>query len=212
MSKLIQFIGYGIHTGLKEENETTIPLGLDTEILTRAKGEEKDYSARIALLKEALLKAKNRSDIEQDALKIFTIPDFFFSGKRKGYLQETFFGNQEEKTGVLGALQELMQGDDWKDWMLVVGANLVYTIPSKKKELAVTEIKIPFFRPKKGTETSVRKPVNLKNLTVVDAVNLAILVEKLKETFEGEEKIKKEVDNIESLANEINVSCSRVVL
>ena len=90
MSKLIQFVGYGIHTGLKVENGTTVSQGLDTDILTRAKGEEKDYRARIELLKEALLKAKDRSDIEQDALKIFTVPDFFFSGKRKGYLQETF--------------------------------------------------------------------------------------------------------------------------
>lgn len=203
MSNLLQFIGYGIHTGPKEENENIIPLGLDTDILTRAKGEEKDYSARIELLKEALVKARNRSDIETDALKIFTVPDFYFSGRRKGYLQDSFFGTPDEKRGVLSALQSLMQGDDWKDWMLVVGANLVYTIPSKKKELEVTDIKIPFFRPKKGTETTVRKPVNLKNLTVVDAINLVILEQKLQAAFAEDAKIQKEVDNIESLASEV---------
>ena len=198
MSNQIQFIGYGIHTGLKEENGNKMTLGLDTDILTRVQGEEKDYLARIELLKAALHKAKNRSDIEKDALKIFTVPDFFFKGRRKGYLQETFFGNQDGKTGVVGALQELIKGDEWKDWTLIVGANLVCTLPFKKKEVPVDSIKIPFFKPKKSDKPVLLKPVNLKNFTVVEAINLEILTQKLKEVFEAEDKIKKEIDNIEA--------------
>ncbi|MDO5970513.1 hypothetical protein Q4Q35_11915 [Flavivirga aquimarina] len=203
MSNQIQFIGYGIHTGLKEENGNKTFLGLDTEILTRSQGEEKDYKARIALLKEALNKAKNRSDIEKDALKLFTVPDFYFKGKRKGYLQDTFFGSPEGKTGIIHELQDLVKGDEWKNWILIIGANLVYTLPCKKKEIAVNRIKIPFFKPKNSKEATFKKPVNLKNLTVVDAINLEILTTKLKEAFEAEDKIKKEIDNIDALASEV---------
>ncbi len=203
MSNQIQFIGYGIHTGLKEENGNTVALGLDTEILTRAQGEEKDYKARIALLKEALTKAKGRSDIEKDAQKIFTVPDFFFKGKRNGYLQETFFGDADGKTGLIHAIQDLVKGDEWKGWTLIIGANLVYTLPCKKKEITVDSIKIPFFKPKNSKESTLKKPVNLKNLTIVDAINLEILTEKLKEAFEADDKIKAEIDNINSLATEV---------
>lgn len=203
MSNLIQFIGYGIHTGLKDENGIKQSLGLDSDILTRQKGEEKDYLARIELLKRALEKAKERSDIERDALKIFTVPDFYFTGQRSGYLQETFFGNAEGKECVLTALQKLIEGDEWKDWILVIGSNLVFTMPSMKKEVELNSIKIPFFKPKNSKETTLLKPVNLKGLTVVDAINQAILEDKLKAAFEAEDKIVAEVDNIASLAREV---------
>lgn len=206
MSTQIQFIGYGIHTGPKQENGNSVLLGLDNDNPTRLKGEQRDYRARVALLKQAMEKAEDSSAVKDDTLKIFTVPDFFFSGKRNGYLQATFFGNdQEDKISVLGALQDLMQNSTWENWILVVGGNLVYTTPSKKKEVQVQDIKIPFFKPGRGTQTSVKKPVNLKNLTVVDTINFTVLKKKLETAFAGEGKITKEInpDKLDSLAEEV---------
>lgn len=208
MPEEIQFIGYGIHTGPKQDNGEKIFLGIDNDSPTRLKSEERDFRARIELLKQAMLKAENSSSVRKEPLKIFTVPEFFFGGKNKGYTQKTFFGNSaEDTTSVLKALQDMMQDEKWKNWILVVGANLVYTTPSKKKELKVEDIKIPFFKPKdKASRSTIKKPVDTTNFTIVDAVHFTVLKKELQTAFnnrKGNITPHIDEDKIESLAEEV---------
>ena len=69
MPEEIQFIGYGIHTGPKQDNGEKIFLGIDNDSPTRLKSEERDFRARIELLKQAMLKAENSSSVRKKALK-----------------------------------------------------------------------------------------------------------------------------------------------
>lgn len=184
----VQFLGYGIHTGGKEENGNLISLGVDADIpgLTRLQAEEKDYKARISLLKAALDKAASASNIDSSSLKIFTVPEFFFKGQKNGYLLESFFG-VDNAGGVLGELQQFMSDEKWANWVLVLGSNIVYAMPDKTKSIGVESINIPFFIPKNASEKTLEKKVDINNFTVVDAINYSLLCEHLEQEFKGKE-------------------------
>ena len=180
----VQFIGYGIHTGGKEENGNPVPLGVDVDIpgLTRFQVEEKDYKARLSLLKAALDKAASASNIDSSAVKIFTVPEFFFKGKNNGYFLESFFGN-DNSGGLLSDLQQFMSDEKWSKWVLVLGSNIVYAMPAKTKTIEVESINIPFFKPNNTSETTLEKKVDKNNFTVVDAINYSFLCKHLEEEF-----------------------------
>ena len=185
----VQFIGYGIHTGGKEENGNLVPLGVDIDIpgLTRFQVEEKDYKARLSLLKAALDKAASASNIDSSAVKIFTVPEFFFKGKNNGYFLESFFGN-DNSGGLLSDLQQFMSDEKWSKWVLVLGSNIVYAMPAKTKTIEVESINIPFFKPNNTSETTLEKKVDKNNFTVVDAINYSFLCKHLEEEFKGKDK------------------------
>ncbi len=204
----VQFVGYGIHTGGKEDNGELISLGVDADIpgLTRLQSEEKDYKARLSLLKAALDKAASASNIDSSSLKIFTVPEFFFKGQKDGYLLESFFGDGNTG-GVLGELQQFMSDEKWSNWLLALGSNIVYAMPAKIKTIDIENINIPFFKPKDATEKTLEKKVDKNNFTVVDAINYSFICKHLEEGFKGKEadfeKASIEADKIGATIKEV---------
>lgn len=184
----VQFIGYGIHTGGKEENGNLTSIGVDVDIpgLTRLQSEEKDYKARLSLLKAALDKASSASSIDSSSLKVFTVPEFFFKGQKNGYLLETFVGDDKGE-GLLGELKQFMSDEKWKNWLLVLGSNIVYAMPAKTKSVDIKSINIPFFIPKEASDKPLEKKVDKNNFTVVDAINYSLLCKNLEQEFKGKE-------------------------
>jgi len=204
----VQFIGYGIHTGGKEENGNLTSIGVDVDIpgLTRLQSEEKDYKARLSLLKAALDKASSASSIDSSSLKVFTVPEFFFKGQKNGYLLETFVGGDNGE-GLLGELKQFMSDEKWKNWLLVLGSNIVYAMPAKTKTVDIKSINIPFFIPKNAADKPLEKKVDKNNFTVVDAINYSLLCKNLEQEFEGKEaefeKASIEVSKINATIKEV---------
>ena len=85
MTKKVQFIGYSINTGPHTlQNDKAIYLGLDDPIA--------DYKARVELLKQAIEKAASDNSIDKQAVKIFTVPEFYFRGHLGAYDLATIMG------------------------------------------------------------------------------------------------------------------------
>lgn len=194
MSEKIQFIGYGINTGPKNTGSRQIYLGLDDETA--------DYKARVELIKQAAEKAAGDSATKAKALKIFTIPEFYFRGKNGAYELTTIMGEGTDNAGLIGALQETFMDAKWKNWLFVVGSIIGKSYPAKEKKIKVEDIIIPAYKPAgKNPTDEVEKPVDKDDLTVEERLRLTVLTANFKAEFKKDSKVKVKADT-DSLAED----------
>jgi len=187
MSKNVQFIGFGINTGPKKDivSGKQIYLGLDDS--------KQDYEARVELLQKAAEVAAKKAD--KSAIKIFTVPEFYFRGKNGAYDMSTIMGDGEVDKGLIGKLQETFMDAKWKNWTFVIGSIIGYSAKAKEKDVTIGDIIIPVFKHKGQANTDVvRKPVNREDLTVEEALRLAVLTKDFKEAFAKDRNIKDKPD------------------
>ncbi|MCL6433020.1 MAG: hypothetical protein K6T90_02210 [Leptolyngbyaceae cyanobacterium HOT.MB2.61] len=143
--KKVQFIAYCIHTGPKT-------IGLKQQYLGIAPTSA-DIAERIKLVRKAIEVARTNSNTKQsddETLKIFMMPEFFFRGKEGAYALELITGIQRksrtwlewlkggflsdlsrltgysqprvEEIGLIGLLQNLVKDQQWKNWIFVFGS------------------------------------------------------------------------------------------
>ncbi|MDO5970495.1 hypothetical protein Q4Q35_11825 [Flavivirga aquimarina] len=127
MAKKIQHIGLGIHTLPDPESKNFKSLSDQTQ----------DYKARISLLKTYLNKLYEDEAIERNAIKVVTLPQFFFRGKTGAYSINTIIGNgvsDLNSHGLLGSLQELVMDKKWKNWIFNFGTIIGYNEELEEEE------------------------------------------------------------------------------
>ncbi len=119
MAKKIQPIGLGIRTLPDPKNKNFKSLFDQT----------KDYEARVALLKMYLNKLWENKEIQKNAIKVVTLPQFFFRGRQGAYSIHTIIGDgvsDKNPDGLLGCLQMLVMDKKWKNWIFNFGTIIGY--------------------------------------------------------------------------------------
>ena len=136
----VRFISWEIHTGpkvLEPDKEVcegiSIAIGLDLRLDL---GQCLDIEAHIQFTKEAILKAKQEVDKndDTDTLKIFYSTGIFYTGGQApiymiclmaGYRAPEEFGLTGTRfaknwQGLFGGLKQLVNNTDYKDWFFVL--------------------------------------------------------------------------------------------
>ncbi|NEP86278.1 MAG: hypothetical protein F6K18_05265 [Okeania sp. SIO2C2] len=130
----VQFIAYCINTAPKAEwngtNWKQKYLGLQDALM--------DIKQRVALVKTAIDIAYNNSQKQNQTLKIFMIPEFFFRGSRGAYAMPKVHKVVED-------LQKLVKDKKWQDWIFVFGSIVGFSSPTitgkKRKREEIDESK-----------------------------------------------------------------------
>lgn len=139
----VRFISWEIHTGpkvLEPDKEVYEGISSRTGLDLRLDylGQCLDIEARIQFTKEAILKAKQEVDKndDTDTLKIFIAPEFLYRGAAGAYLHDMLDGwiSQAPEEfgltgtrfaknwqGLFGGLKQLVNNTDYKDWLFVFG-------------------------------------------------------------------------------------------
>ena len=182
MTKKVQFIGYSINTGPHTlQNDKAIYLGLDDPIA--------DYKARVELLKQAIEKAASDNSIDKQAVKIFTVPEFYFRGHLGAYDLATIMGVPGGDTGLISALQNLVKDKKWRNWLFVIGSIIGWSATAKEKSVLVSDIVIPTFKPKgKNGNDTVNKPVDKSGCTVEEALRISVFEYEFKQAFNSDNR------------------------
>lgn len=125
----VQFIAYCIYTGPKYDYklgtqeyvginilDKSITEKLDDENIKKKLDElnDEDITERVNLVEIAIETAKKNSDPNENTLKIFMIPEFFFRGAEGAYKMDVY-------DKLITKLQGLVEDRRWKDWIFVFG-------------------------------------------------------------------------------------------
>ncbi len=112
----IQFIAYEIYTApYFAPDGGKVYLGLDNDY--------DDISARLRWTYEVLTQAAAKADRSSDTLKLFMMPEFFFRGANGAY-------DMDIVDRLIGGLQHLVRGADWRDWLCVFGTCIGRSSPT----------------------------------------------------------------------------------
>lgn len=112
----VQMIGFALSTtpgnlhSIEETSDDGRYLGMEDV--------EKDISARLDFVKQAIENAYEMHDRSSDVLKIFTIPEFFFRGNKGAY-----FGTPDSifNTYFQGFISSVLSQEKYKNWIFVLG-------------------------------------------------------------------------------------------
>jgi hypothetical protein len=105
--KKVQFIAFCIHTGPQSINRKKIYVGLENPL--------EDIEARCSLLEQVIQMALAKSEKDEETLKLFMMPEFFFRGNQGAY-------DMDFVQALIQKLQNLVKEDKWKNWLFVFGS------------------------------------------------------------------------------------------
>lgn len=132
--KMIQFIAFNMEPGFKDGYVCRVcgafsetpgdchDLPRETQKVYRGRdSDDEDLGVRCYVMKEVIKKALKADGVEgdDDVLKLFMAPEFFFRGKDGGY-------SLDLTSSILDQMRQETKEEDYKDWLFVYGTAIGY--------------------------------------------------------------------------------------
>jgi hypothetical protein len=96
--------------------------------------DREDIDFRCTLMQEAITKTAARAQVSSASgcLKVFMAPEFYFRGTQGAY-------SLDDMQYLIGKLQAMVQGEQWRDWLFVFGSILATFEPARTELLGSKE-------------------------------------------------------------------------